>query len=620
MITESGSGHLPEPIRGRVISDRGLAGVAIAAALGAYAGVDIPLVAAVALGLLAVRSRRTRWLLPLVALLIAVTTSGLAARSELARTAPLPDHVDGAGTVVSDAEWLGSALRFEVSVDGRRFEVWARGAVARSAEELRVGNRLRLRGPTQEITGGAEKYLSARHVAGRLQADWVEVGGAGRWPFRVANAIRDRIARSGDHLSRRDQILLAGFVYGDDRGQLPEVVDDFRATGLTHLLAVSGQNVAYVLLALGPLLRRLSVPLQMAVLAGVLAEFVVVTRAEPSVLRACLLALAAVGARSIGRPVSSQRLLAIVVTVLLLADPMLVHSVGFQLSVTASLGIGMWAERIEGALVGPGFVRTPLAVTCAAQAGVLPIQVLTFGSFPLVSIPANLVAGPASGPAMIWGFVAGVVSGGRGGALATVLHLPTRVFVGWVAGAARVGASVGGPVLDRRSAALGLLLGLFVRVVFKDNRVRVAAISLVLIVVASFSLPVGLDVRGAEHIVVGDLDVVVVDRPSPERLLGGLRSAGVDSIDLVVALSSSAAGREAVRAMISRHDVTEIWSPPGFDGASSGLSGGESPLHVVIRRPRSVSGDALTVEPVGTRLNVRVRGLAAPINAVPSER
>ena len=618
MTAEPASGDLPEPIRGRVVTDRALAGVAIAAALGAYAGVDVPPEAALALS--ALLSRRTRWFLPLGALVIAVMTSGLAARSEHARTAPLPDHVSGVGTVVSDAERLGAALRFEVSVDGRRFEVWARGAVARSAEELRVGNRLRLRGPTQEIAGTAEKYLSARHVAGRVQAERVEVIGAGRWPFRVANAIRDRIARSGDDLSRRDQILLAGFVYGDDRGQLPEVVDDLRATGLTHLLAVSGQNVAYVLLVLGPLLRRLSMLLQMVVLAGVLAEFVVVTRAEPSVLRACLLALAAVGARSVGRPVSSQRLLAVVVTVLLLVDPMLVHSVGFQLSVTASVGIGMWAERIERVLVGPGFVRTPLAVTCAAQAGVLPVQILTFGSFPLVSIPANLVAGAASGPAMIWGFVAGMISGGRGGNLAMILHLPTRVFVGWVAGAARVGASVGGPVLDRRTAVLGLLVGLFVRAVSKDNRVRVAAISLALIVVANFSLSVSLDVRGAEHIVVGDLDVVVVDRPSPERLLGGLRSAGVDSIDLVVARSSSAAGREAVRALISRHDVTELWTPPGFDGASSGLVGGGLPLHVVIRRPRTVRGGALTVEPVGTRLDATVGDVATSANTVPSER
>jgi competence protein ComEC len=81
------------------------------------------------------------------------------------------------------------------------------------------------------------------------------------------------------------------------------------------------------------------------------------------------------------------------------------------LSVGASLGIAVLARPIGSRLRGPGWLREILAVTLAAQLGVAPVLLPVFGSVPLVSLPANLVAVPLAAPLTVWGLASGVIGG-----------------------------------------------------------------------------------------------------------------------------------------------------------------------------------------------------------------
>src|SRR4029078_10820073 len=105
-----------------------------------------------------------------------------------------------------------------------------------------------------------------------------------------------------------------GFVLGDDRGQSFETVDDFRASGLAHLLVVSGGNVACVLALASPALRRLSIAGRLVAGLVVLLLFGFVARWEPSVLRAEAMAAISLVASTLARPVSGVRVLALAVT------------------------------------------------------------------------------------------------------------------------------------------------------------------------------------------------------------------------------------------------------------------------------------------------------------------
>ncbi len=134
----------------------------------------------------------------------------------------------------------------------------------------------------------------------------------------------------------------------------------------------------------------------------------------------------------LGRPTSALRALLLAATLLLLIDPFLLHSVGFALSCTASLGIALWARPIAGWLRGPQWVREVLGVTAAAQIGVAPVLIPVFGSVPLVALPANLVAVPLAAPLTMWGLVAGAVSaivGPFAPPVPRLLAIPTTALV-----------------------------------------------------------------------------------------------------------------------------------------------------------------------------------------------
>ncbi len=235
-------------------------------------------------------------------------------------------------------------------------------------------------------------------------------------------------------MSPVDRALFLGLVIGDDRAEPADLVDDFRAAGLSHLTAVSGQNVALVLVAAGPLLRRLRPAPRWIATSGLVGWFALLTRFEPSILRASAMALLAATAFWRGWKVAPIRLLALSVCALELIDPLLVWSVGWWLSVSATAALALFARPLAVRLPGPRWVRDPLAVTIAAQLGVAPLSLLVFGRMSLLALPANLLAVPVAGFVMAWGIPAGLVAGAFRSwpAVTAVVNLPTLLATRWV--------------------------------------------------------------------------------------------------------------------------------------------------------------------------------------------
>lgn len=291
-----------------------------------------------------------------------------------------------------------------------------------------------------------------RHAAARLASAQVLALRPAAGVFRVANDLRALVLRGTIPLPPTPRALLAGFLLGDTR-QVPDpVVADYRQSGLSHLLAVSGENVAFTLALFGPLLRRLRLGARTTAAIAIVLLFATMTRFEPSVLRASALAVIALTASFVGRPASGLRALALAVIALLAIDPFLLHSVAFWLSCGASAGIAMLAGPIRARLRGPDWIRGPLSVSLAAQAGVTPVLLATFGKVPVVTPLANLLAAPAAEAVGVYGMLASA-AGGIAPPLAPVLQQPTAALIAWITAVAHAGASVGLDV-DRRSAWL----------------------------------------------------------------------------------------------------------------------------------------------------------------------
>ncbi len=172
---------------------------------------------------------------------------------------------------------------------------------------------------------------------------------------------------------------------------------------------------------------------------GLIAWFAALTRFEPSVLRASAMAALAATAFWRGWQGHPIRLLALAVGGLVLIDPLLVHSVGWWLSVGATAGLAIVASPLASRLPGPRWLAEPLAVTLAAQLGVAPVSLLVFGRAPLLAPLTNLLAVPVAGFVMIWGIPAGLLAGAVP-PLAGVVHLPSLAATRWVAIVGRLGA------------------------------------------------------------------------------------------------------------------------------------------------------------------------------------
>lgn len=244
--------------------------------------------------------------------------------------------------------------------------------------------------------------------------------------------------RAGLHESLRfspvaAQGLVPGLALGDSSRLTPELSEQMMAAGLTHLIAVSGTNVTLLIVVVLAVLRKAKAnrKLQYLTTVAALLAFVVLVRPEPSVLRATvmgLVALAATYSRSNKSPVPA---LSVAIIVLVTMDPWLAVSYGFALSVAATAGLILWVNRIQIFLDRnlpkqvPLWILQILTVTTAAQFAVFPILIALGSPVSLSSIPANMIAVPMAGPAMVLGLLA---------ALVTPISSHLGVVIAWLAG------------------------------------------------------------------------------------------------------------------------------------------------------------------------------------------
>ncbi len=554
------------------MSDAAAVVVALATAAGALAARPLPVPLAVLVVVVALLARRPL----LLAGGVALAASGLAARSWAGLAPPEPQVVDAVVTLASDPTDAFGGVKVDVRLDGRRVEAYARGRAAGRLSDRLAGERIRVAGQLQAVPSTERLRLAPRHISGRMTITSVDVWSPGTPVARLANGLRRTLLAGASSLSDGSRSLFAGFVLGDDRGQPPEVAYDFRASGLAHLLVVSGQNVAFVLAVTAPLIRRLGLRGRLVAGVAVLVLFGTLTRWEPSVIRAVAMAGVTLLATTIGRPASTVRVLALAVAGLLLVDPLLVHSIGFRLSVGACAGIALFGPALSRRIPGPRPLAEALGVTIAAHAGVAPVFVPLFGGLPVATLLANMLAAPAAGPLMMWGLVGGLPAGIVGGTFATVVHLPTAALVAWVAGVAHVAGRLPfGQLGAAHVAVLAVALAVAVLAVSRDRR-RTAgvAVAVAVAVIAGLVAPTfavvrprpldGRDVgRGATLWRDGPVTVLVLDGAlgGPDRVMSELHQAGVRALTVLVASRPGSTEARAAEIVQLRYPAGLVLAP-----------------------------------------------------------
>lgn len=279
------------------------------------------------------------------------------------------------------------------------------------------------RAHVQVLSGAAPRYGATVTVSGalrpadagaaetaRLTADDTSEIRAPPAGLLVLDAHRAALLDVTDPLPAQARGLVPGAAIGDTTRLPDDLAEEMRATGLTHITAVSGGHFAVVVAALTLLcsLARLPRPARVVLIVLASLTFVALVRPEPAVLRAAAMAAFALTGVAIGRPAQSVPALAASVVGLLVVDPWLARSFGFALSAAATAGLVLLAAPLAARLA-PWTGSTAafaLAVPLAAQAACGPVLVLLDPSVSTVSVLANLLAAPAVVPATLLGLVA----------------------------------------------------------------------------------------------------------------------------------------------------------------------------------------------------------------------
>lgn len=551
--------------------------------------------------------------------------AGVAAIGAVRGTAPPlpPDHV-GRLALPRGAMVEGRVAAEPVRYAPERLRVWL--DADRVDESPRSGRiQLTVYGPGAAFTPGQRIAAECRlHPAGgfrnpgvfdygaHLRREGIHVVGTTRaerlvlledpgpaWGTRVRRRALEAI---GSALPPASAALLGGLLLGD-RTTLPREIDEaFRRSGVYHVLAVSGFNVAllaaavFALLALARVGRRASAVVAIVVVVG----FAQVVGPEPSVVRAVIMAVLVLAALLLGREAAVVNSLALAALLVLAVRPGDLEDPGFQLSFAATAGI----------VVAPlprGLVGSALAVSAVAQLTVLPITLTHFNQLSTIGVLVNLGVVPLAAVATVVGllgvtlsFVSGTVAQVTLDAVWPVLLLLRAIVA--------LAASIPGAILHLPApgpAALALYAGALVAGVVawglrrdRPRRARALGGAAATALVAALALAAWPLMRPADGrlrvtvLDVGQGDAIVVEAPDGGTLLidaGGGGPMRLDAGERVVAPflwnqgiltlagvvtthldADHAGGAAAVRRVFT---VDEGWNPESLAAGPRSLAG-----------------------------------------------
>jgi competence protein ComEC len=424
-----------------------------------------------------------------VALALALLAGGWwwgSARLDVLDRSELASDIGRAGRIVVTVTGPPRVGRFEVRTDGdvRRFDgrkvdenvllELPRGRAPPEGAVLDgIGTFTAPRGPEDGFDERAWLRRKGVHVVVRLSVYRIvgRRGGLGGFTDSLRRRLRRSVARG---LRGERAALLEGVVLGDAGGLSREVRDRFRAAGLYHLLAVSGQNVALVggsVLILAWLLGLSRVVGQLGALAAIVA-YVIAVGAQPSVIRAGVAGSLGIVAWLTSRVADRWHLLLVGAVVLLGWNPYTLLDAGFQLSFAAVVAIFVLVPRFESVLEGYPLghgLRTVVAVSAACGFATAPILWLQFHSVQLLSIPANALAAPAVVPLLGLALASVAVDPFSGSAAAALAWLN-----GWTAAyLVAVARLVGGlpfAQISSTSALLALVAGVLLVAAYACGR------------------------------------------------------------------------------------------------------------------------------------------------------
>jgi competence protein ComEC len=490
--------------------------------------------------------------------------------------------------------------------DGAR-PIHALVQVRTSPRSFLVANRLltvhgEIRAPRAVAGFPRVELLARRGVHEVLDYPRLQVGPAvSPPPLGQLEALRATLERRlAGSVAGPQGALVAGLLLGREVSLPIEVRDQLRTTGTSHIVAVSGFNVAIVgALVLAVALQVLPRPRALVVSTIVVAGYTILVGAPPTAVRAALMFGAAALATIVGRLPDSLTCLVLAAGLMSLAEPTVVLDVGFQLSFAATCGLVLATSRLTPSWrFVPGVITTALGTTLAAQLLTLPLVLYTFKTLSLVAPLANVLIAPLLPALMALAGVVLVVGGlpllGDLAAYVTwLLASGLLATIGWAATLPQASLGTGHLPFWALLVCYGLLFAPFVLDSLERQQrgpaallwgrlgflLAVLGLPLTLLLASFRPGPSGL-LRAVAFDTAGD-GLTLVETPAGQRLLLGSAGSPISAmaladqlplfdrrVDLLVVTRAGERDLDGLAEIVRRYPVAQVVQPPAGHGES----------------------------------------------------
>ncbi len=396
------------------------------------------------------QKRTTPWILAAI-IFGTLCAFALAERTQHVTTASdIESFADGKthtlhGWIIEDPDVRPTQTRLVIAVDSLDDKVKATGRVLvteyggypphRYGDEVTISGKLRLPEVIQgfdyphylELSG--IRALITRGTVKPVKTNAVRVSGTRTWEvfgllYDLRKSIEDRI---GVILPEPHASLLAGLLTGSRRGLPQHLLDDFRTSGITHIIAISGYNITIILTLLSSALFWLPVKRRFWPLVIMVSAFTIFVGAGAPVLRAAIMGILGLLALQTERIAVPRLTILWTAFFMILWNPLqLWYDASFQLSFLAVIGItefSPYLKKVFSRVPETFAIRESLIATLAAQAGTLPVSILIFKQLSVVSPITNILVAPLIPLGMLLGTLSVLLS---------LLWTPLALITGYV--------------------------------------------------------------------------------------------------------------------------------------------------------------------------------------------
>ncbi len=327
-------------------------------------------------------------------------------------------EINEEAVVISEAKESKYKNKYTIKTNNKKYII----ELNKAEEILEYGDLIKIEGEYQkpQISRNYKgfdysKYLKSKNIYGIIKASRIDVVEKHyiNVVFELINKFRNIIIGNLQKVIEDENAsgLLIGILIGDTDYMDEEITQNFKNSSLAHVLAVSGQHISYVILAISFALRisKLGRRLSNFLSILILCIFIMLTQMTPSVLRAGIMGMLIIASKLVHRKSDIYTNLAISIIIILFINPFIIYDIGLWLSYGGTLGIVLLNKKTIVKLENTNclfeFIKGIFTMTLSAQIFILPIMILNFNQFSTMFWLSNILASPLVGIIIIYGFI-----------------------------------------------------------------------------------------------------------------------------------------------------------------------------------------------------------------------